>query len=98
MGTILVSLAMGFMMMLMTFQSASAVVKAIAGTVPFAGFDLLVVGFEDRHRSRVERTLRDNPGVRSVRMTTQTRMRLTKVNGIPLESIDSAAGGTWHVV
>ncbi len=98
MQVILVSLAMGFMMMLATFQSAGVVVKAIAKTVPYAGFDLLVAGFENEHRGRVERALRDNPAVRSVRMTTQTRMRLTKVNGIPVESIDGAKGGTWHVV
>lgn len=96
--TILVALAMGFMIMVATFQSAGVVVSAITGTMPFAGFDLLVAGFEEDHRAQVETFLRAHAGVESVETMTQTRMRLSKVNGVPLELLPDSAGGTWHVV
>jgi putative ABC transport system permease protein len=97
-GTILVSLAMGFLMMIATFQSAAVVVRAIAETMPYVGFDLLVAGFEEAHRIGVETFLRAQPGVAGVQTMTQTRMRLTKVDGVPLQLLSDTGGGTWHVV
>jgi len=91
--TMLVTLAMGFMLILGSLLSAEAIVHSVTRTMPYGDADLVVVGFEEQHRERVQQVLRSQAGVEGVEMQSQARLRLSAVNGAPV-----SGSSNWYLV
>ncbi|MFN7939324.1 MAG: FtsX-like permease family protein [Bryobacteraceae bacterium] len=85
---LVVSLAMGLMLMIATYEVNRAVGQSVAAALPFDGANLLVGGFEPEFRETVHGFLKQIPGVRSEpQLVTQARLRLVSVDGVPIEEL-----------
>jgi len=90
---IIVAMATGLMMMIATFEAERSVTGAIFETLP-GGANLFIVGFEAAHRDSVRSFLENQPGVEGpVEMATLARLRLSRIDALPLNARQRIAGG-----
>ena len=82
---LIVSVAMGVMLITATFETSDAVMRVVSNALPYKDKNLLIANFEDSRRETVRAFLERQPGVEAVEMRTETWLRVERVNGIPVE-------------
>ena len=94
----IVSLAIGLMLIAGTYETAGAVARAATAALPYGDANLLVGNFQDEHREQVRRYLSAQPGTEAVKMIAMAGLRLADIDGKPaterlyLVECDQSAG------
>ncbi len=96
---LIVALSVGVMLIVTTFDSSRTVLKVGMTNLPYGRNSLFIAGFEESHRAALQTFLESLPGVDSVDIKTQARVRLSAVDGIPIEQLERNRGtsGSWYV-
>ena len=96
---LIVALGVGVMLIVTTFDSSRSVLKIGMTNLPYGRDSLFIAGFEESHRAALRTFLEGIPGVDSVDIKTQARVRLSAVDGIPIEQLEKSRGtaGSWYI-
>jgi putative ABC transport system permease protein len=100
--TLIASMALGLTILITTFAAQRVVAEAVVDSLPFDDANLFVAGFEAQHRDEIRTFLAAQAGVAApISLVTQTRLRLARVNGTPVEQLQrlkrpDAAPETWR--
>jgi putative ABC transport system permease protein len=90
---LIATIATGTMMMVGTLTSGAIIMRAADAKLPYdLSSSVLIVGFRDSHRAQVRSFAESLPGVEKVEMRTETKLRVTSVDGIPVSPM-----GLWFV-
>jgi putative ABC transport system permease protein len=92
-GLLIAAISTGTMMMVATLQSGVVTMHAVEAKLPYdLTNSLLIAGFQASHREEILSFARSLPGVENAEMKTQVGVRLTAVDGMPLNTT-----GSWYV-
>jgi putative ABC transport system permease protein len=93
--SLVVALSVGVMLIVATFDSSRSVLKIGMTTLPYAHSSLFIAGFEESHRASFRTFLESVPGVESVDIKTQARLRLKALGGVPVERLAKSHGSFY---
>jgi putative ABC transport system permease protein len=90
---LIATIATGTMMMVATLESGVVTMRAVDAKLPYDLTDsILIAGFQASHREQILSVARSLPDVENAEMKTQVGIRITAVNGVPLNT-----PGSWYV-
>ena len=81
-ATLIAALATALTLMIATFEMSSVVGRAVFDLMPAEGSTLYIAGFKEPYRAPIGTLLDRQPGVESIEMFTQARLRLLSVDGL----------------
>ena len=91
-AAVISALALGFMIMAATFVLQRSIAEAILGAFPLDRANLLILRVAEGDEDNVRNSLAGQTGIgASIDIITLAKLRLTRVNGVPLESLGEAA-------
>jgi putative ABC transport system permease protein len=96
---LIATVSSGTMMMVATLESGAVTMRAVDAKLPYdLTNSLLIAGFQSSHREQILSFARSLPGAENVELKTQAGVRLTAVDGAPLNNAGSwfIAGCTEH--
>jgi putative ABC transport system permease protein len=90
---LIAAIATGTMMMVATLESGAVTMRAVDAKLPYDLTNgLLIAGFQASHREQILSFARGLPDVENAEMKTLVGVRLTAVDGVPLNT-----AGSWYV-
>ena len=89
---LIVALGVGVMLIVTTFDSSRSVLKIGMANLPYGRSSLFIAGFEESHLHPLRTFLETIPGIDSVDIKTQARIRLRAVDGVPIDQLTSGSG------
>jgi putative ABC transport system permease protein len=90
---LIATVSTGTMMMVATLESGVVTMRAVDAKLPYdLTNSLLIAGFQAVHREQILSFARSLPGVENAEMKTQVGVRLTAVDGAPLNT-----NGSWYL-
>jgi putative ABC transport system permease protein len=78
--TVIVALSIALALMIATFETSEAVVAAVFNILPYERNSLYIARFRDSHKDGLRAMLERQPGVESVEIITEARLRLRRVD------------------
>jgi putative ABC transport system permease protein len=90
---LIATIATGTMMMVATLESGVVTMRAVDAKLPYdLTNSILIAGFQASHREQILSVARSLPDVENAEMKTQVGIRITAVDGMPLNT-----AGSWYV-
>jgi putative ABC transport system permease protein len=78
-GLLVTALSVAFLTMIATFEARGEVIRAVFDVLPYQGDSLYITRFKNSQKESLNAFLSQQPGVRNVRLITQSRVRLRHV-------------------